>query len=167
MVDLALMDQNPGELLPESPTADTAAVESGAETETKSGTGEMTVDEEPTEAETTDQAAGDIEAEAEQPVISETGTAADPESVAQAELVSEANTAEPEAVAQLAPAPTSQPKETGDAVVLSSGGNVGSTGGFTSLQIMLMSASVIWGFVGTALYFSSKKTQEHGHDHHH
>ncbi len=44
-----------------------------------------------------------------------------------------------------------------------------SSGGFTSFQILLMSASVIWGFVGTALYFSSRKTQEHGHarGHHH
>ncbi|NEP84672.1 MAG: carboxypeptidase regulatory-like domain-containing protein [Okeania sp. SIO3B3] len=28
--------------------------------------------------------------------------------------------------------------------------------GFTTLQIIIMSASVIWGFVGTALYFSQK-----------
>jgi len=32
----------------------------------------------------------------------------------------------------------------------------GGTSGFTPIQIVLMSASVIWGFVGTALYFSRK-----------
>ncbi|MEM7343987.1 MAG: carboxypeptidase regulatory-like domain-containing protein [Chloroflexota bacterium] len=52
---------------------------------------------------------------------------------------------------------------------LQSGGNISTSGGFTSLQILLMSASVIWGFVGTALYFSNKPTQahDHTHDHHH
>ena len=52
---------------------------------------------------------------------------------------------------------------------LLAGSNTGATGGFTSFQILLMSASVIWGFVGTALYFSSKKTQDHSHapGHHH
>ena len=48
-----------------------------------------------------------------------------------------------------------------------SGGNIATTGGFNSFQILLMSASVIWGFVGTALYFSSKKSQDHGHAHGH
>lgn len=32
----------------------------------------------------------------------------------------------------------------------------GGSTGFTPIQIVLMSASVIWGFVGTALYFSRK-----------
>lgn len=31
-------------------------------------------------------------------------------------------------------------------------------GGFTALQILLMSGSVIWGFIGTALYFSSRRS---------
>lgn len=30
--------------------------------------------------------------------------------------------------------------------------------GFTPLQVIIMSASVIWGFIGTALYFSRRKT---------
>ena len=33
----------------------------------------------------------------------------------------------------------------------------GGTGGYTSLQIVLMAACVIWGSVGTALYFSRKR----------
>jgi nickel transport protein len=47
----------------------------------------------------------------------------------------------------------------GDIVHIAIGEGVASTGstGFTTLQIVLMSASVIWGFVGTALYFSRRK----------
>ncbi|HMQ51131.1 MAG TPA: hypothetical protein PKD98_03470 [Anaerolineae bacterium] len=37
-----------------------------------------------------------------------------------------------------------------------SSGSSGSTG-FTTPQILLMSASVVWGFIGTALYFSSQR----------
>ena len=33
----------------------------------------------------------------------------------------------------------------------------GSTGGYTPLQIVLMAACVVWGSVGTALYFSRKR----------
>ncbi len=29
--------------------------------------------------------------------------------------------------------------------------------GFTTLQIIIMSASVVWGFIGTALFFSTKR----------
>ncbi|MDY6893139.1 MAG: carboxypeptidase regulatory-like domain-containing protein [Chloroflexota bacterium] len=37
------------------------------------------------------------------------------------------------------------------------GGTTGETGGYTVLQIVLMSVCVIWGFIGTALYFSRRK----------
>jgi nickel transport protein len=40
----------------------------------------------------------------------------------------------------------------GDNTTASDGG-----GGFTTLQIIIMSACVIWGFVGTALFFARKK----------
>lgn len=43
-------------------------------------------------------------------------------------------------------------------IVVSSASGSSSTGGFTVTQILLMSVSVIWGFVGTALYFQSKRT---------
>jgi nickel transport protein len=33
----------------------------------------------------------------------------------------------------------------------------GSTGGYTTLQIVLMALCVVWGSVGTALYFSRRK----------
>lgn len=36
----------------------------------------------------------------------------------------------------------------------------GSGGGFTLAQIVLMSAAVIWGFVGTALYFMGSRKEE-------
>lgn len=36
----------------------------------------------------------------------------------------------------------------------------GSTGGFTPLQIVVMAAAVIWGFVGTALYFSNRQARQ-------
>jgi nickel transport protein len=70
---------------------------------------------------------------------------------------------------QTGPAPVEQsaPATNSGATMLASGGNVGGGGGFTPLQVMLMSASVIWGFVGTALYFSSRKTEVHAHDHAH
>lgn len=42
-------------------------------------------------------------------------------------------------------------------IVVSSGSSSSSAGGFTVAQILLMSASVIWGFIGTALYFQSKR----------
>lgn len=71
------------------------------------------------------------------------------------------------------PNPEKKPANTGTSVEpssVSSGGNTAASGGFSSIQIILMSASVIWGFVGTALYFSSKKTTKdhsHAHGHHH
>jgi nickel transport protein len=48
----------------------------------------------------------------------------------------------------------------GDIVHIPIGEGAASTGstGFTSVQIILMSVSVIWGFVGTALYFSKRRT---------
>ena len=33
----------------------------------------------------------------------------------------------------------------------------GDSGGFTTLQIVIMSACVIWGFIGTALFFARRK----------
>jgi nickel transport protein len=47
----------------------------------------------------------------------------------------------------------------GDIVHIPVGEGVTSAGstGFTTVQIILMSACVIWGFVGTALYFSRRK----------
>jgi len=41
----------------------------------------------------------------------------------------------------------------GDIVHIPVGDGTGSTGGYTPLQIVLMAACVIWGSVGTALYF--------------
>jgi nickel transport protein len=41
-------------------------------------------------------------------------------------------------------------------IPIGEGAASGGSSGFTPLQIALMSASVIWGFVGTALYFSRK-----------
>ncbi|MEO1290904.1 MAG: hypothetical protein AAFV93_24470, partial [Chloroflexota bacterium] len=35
--------------------------------------------------------------------------------------------------------------------------NQSSASGFTTAQIVIMSASVIWGFIGTALYFTGRK----------
>lgn len=43
-------------------------------------------------------------------------------------------------------------------IVVSSSGSSNNTGGFTVFQIIVMSASVIWGFIGTALYFQSKRS---------
>jgi hypothetical protein len=189
-IDPALMDQAPGELLPAEQTAGTIASQTETVTEAESESGVMPLEEESKATEGTDHAAGGTEAEtaglvaAQTATTSEAGkqptfeemetetTAVEPESVAQAELVREDETAETERVTQPAPeAPeaVNQPRETGESAVLSSGGNLSSSGGFTSFQIILMSASVIWGFVGTALYFSSKRTQDHGHahDHHH
>jgi nickel transport protein len=47
----------------------------------------------------------------------------------------------------------------GDIVHIPVGEGVTSAGstGFTTVQIILMSACVVWGFVGTALYFSRRK----------
>ena len=48
----------------------------------------------------------------------------------------------------------------GDIVHIPIGENMvatGGTGGYTVLQIILMAACGIWGFVGTALYFSRRK----------
>lgn len=184
MIDPAMLDQGPGELLPDAPAAGTAP---------EAGSGVTAVEEESNEAEGTVLAARETEVEAAKlttaepataaeskqtkaeemetgaVTVPETETAVQPESLTQSEIVPDIDMAEQETAAQVAPEPATAPKETGEATVLSSGGNVSPAGGFTSLQILLMSASVIWGFVGTALYFSSKKTQdhEHGHGHHH
>ncbi|MEM8861168.1 MAG: carboxypeptidase-like regulatory domain-containing protein [Chloroflexota bacterium] len=37
------------------------------------------------------------------------------------------------------------------------GGTASSTGGQTTAQQLIMAAAVIWGFIGTALYFSARK----------
>ena len=42
-------------------------------------------------------------------------------------------------------------------IVVGEGGNADGAGAYTPLQIALMSACVVWGFVGTALYFSRRK----------
>ncbi|MCB0191948.1 MAG: hypothetical protein KDJ65_08390 [Anaerolineae bacterium] len=60
----------------------------------------------------------------------------------------ESSTAEESAAAEQ---PTSR------RIVVSQSTSSSGTGGFTVSQILLMSASVIWGFVGTALYFQSKR----------
>lgn len=39
-----------------------------------------------------------------------------------------------------------------------SAGEAGDSGGFTTLQIVIMSACVIWGFIGTALFFLRRKS---------
>jgi len=39
-----------------------------------------------------------------------------------------------------------------------SSGAAGSSGGYAPLQIVLMAACVIWGSIGTALYFSRRRT---------
>ena len=62
------------------------------------------------------------------------------------------------------PAPEPARERTTNSTI-SSGGNNATAGGFSSLQILLMSGSIIWGFVGTALYFSNKKTPAHDHSH--
>ncbi|NOQ22770.1 MAG: carboxypeptidase regulatory-like domain-containing protein [Candidatus Aegiribacteria sp.] len=36
-------------------------------------------------------------------------------------------------------------------------------GGFSTLQIVLMSACVVWGFIGTALFFTSKREKYNAH----
>ena len=36
-------------------------------------------------------------------------------------------------------------------------------GAFTTLQIILMSACVVWGFIGTALFFASKRKGQNAH----
>ncbi len=40
----------------------------------------------------------------------------------------------------------------------------GAQGGFTVMQIVLMSASIIWGFVGTAFYFASRRPKAAEHE---
>ena len=47
----------------------------------------------------------------------------------------------------------------GDIVHIPIGAGVASAGGtgFTAMQIVLMGACVVWGFVGTALYFARRK----------
>ena len=47
----------------------------------------------------------------------------------------------------------------GDMIHIPIGEDLALTGttGYTTLQIMLMGASVIWGFVGTALFFSYRR----------
>jgi hypothetical protein len=102
--------------------------------------------------------------------MAEAAPVAESEPVAQAKVAPEVDTAERETLAHDAPNPGSPPPQAADQVaVLSSGGNAATSGGFTSFQILLMSGSVIWGFVGTALYFSGKKSQDHSdaHGHHH
>ena len=45
-------------------------------------------------------------------------------------------------------------------IPIGEGGAVSGGSGFTPMQIVLMSASVVWGFVGTALFFSRKACPE-------
>lgn len=43
-------------------------------------------------------------------------------------------------------------------------GLTGSSGGLTVAQIVMMSAAIIWGFIGTALYFMCPKTEKKVHE---
>lgn len=45
----------------------------------------------------------------------------------------------------------------------SSAGTVDTHTGYTVFQIILMSVCVVWGFVGTALFFASKKKDQNAH----
>ncbi len=193
MIDPALMDHAPGELLPDAPpTAETESLpeteaaaanapeketpavgeeENGADdpeisgNETEAGLAELGLGKAETEIEAKESVAEAMEPE--RPPVNEAETAVEPTAATQAEPAPEVDAAETEIVAQAAPKPVNSPEETGEVAVLSSGGNTATTGGFTSLQILLMSVSVIWGFVGTALYFSGKRTQDHNHTHDH
>jgi nickel transport protein len=49
----------------------------------------------------------------------------------------------------------------GDIIHIPVGGGAASAAGFTTAQIVLMSASVAWGLVGTALYFSRRPIHAH------
>ncbi|MEM9775297.1 MAG: carboxypeptidase-like regulatory domain-containing protein [Chloroflexota bacterium] len=40
------------------------------------------------------------------------------------------------------------------------GGTASSTGGQTTAQQLIMAAAVVWGFIGTALYFSARKKEQ-------
>ncbi len=46
-------------------------------------------------------------------------------------------------------------------ILVGGGGGAASSGGFSTAQIVLMSASVVWGLVGTALYFSRRPAHAH------
>jgi nickel transport protein len=200
MIDPAMMDQAPGELLPDTPAAKTIAAEAassaGPETdaaavEEKSAlaergadtTGQTTANDidltgiesaieaaEPNSAATAVAEGKETRAEqmeTETATVTEAEPVVQPEPVAQAEIDSEVGPAAAETAAQVAPRSANVAEEPDQVAVLSSGGNTATTGGFTSFQILLMSGSIIWGFVGTALYFSGKKNQDHSHRHGH
>lgn len=120
---------------------------------------------EPAEAE----AAAPIEAEDSEPAETAVAVeAAEPQANIETNAENSATTEESAAavtIAQTEPAAAAQPETSAAPVSVMSGGNTGNGGGFTSLQILLMSASVIWGFVGTALYFSNKGATAHDHSH--
>ena len=164
MIDPALMDHTPGELLPGTLAAETETLsEAEAAPTAVAESGAMAVEE---KSETAVEANQTPAAESEAETAAE--AVVEPEPVTQVEEAAAAvDPAETETTAQIVPEPVSPSKETAEVTVLSSGGNTATTGGFTSFQIILMSASVIWGFVGTALYFSAKKTQDHSQAHGH
>jgi nickel transport protein len=113
-----------------------ATAEPAAETETESQPAEPAVEAASGEAETP------VEVEPVSAVAETPASAAEPVS---------ADTAGPE---------TNQPTEGETAkqqVVVVSSSSSGSTG-FTTFQILLMSGSVIWGFIGTALYFARRSS---------
>ena len=200
MIDPAMMDQAPGELLPDTPAAETIAAETassaGPETdaaavEEKSAlaervadtTGQTTANDidltgneseiEAAEPNTAATAAAEVKESSAEQMETETATVTEaepvvkPEPVAQAEIDPEVGPAAAETAAQVTSSLANVPEEPDEIAILSSGGNTATTGGFTSFQILLMSGSVIWGFVGTALYFSGKKNQDHSHTHGH
>jgi len=187
MIDPVLLEQAPGALLPETPATRTTPAETTPEADMpvdeKAETTENVVDTaDETTATESNLASAEIEAAAGEPgaaepepepqetlveaaeqaaaPVVEAESALEPEPAAQAEVAPQAEAAAETEMA--APKPAARPEE---AVVLTSGGNTATTGGFTSLQIILMSASVIWGFMGTALYFSNKKRPTHNHEH--
>lgn len=195
MIDPALLEQAPGELMPAAPAAEPTAATAAPKTESAAAVGvkekaetaengvsaaaeptagpetEAKVEESSAAEPATEAKAASTEAlEPEAAPVAAAETAVEPEPVAETGVAPKLETAaETETVAQEAPKPASQGEETREVTVVTSGGNTATSGGFTSFQIILMSASVIWGFVGTALYFSGKKRQghHHAHGHHH
>ena len=177
LIDPALMDHAPGALLPDIPAAETSPeaeeVAPAAKAEPESEAGNETPDnndeQRDAETETNVGTASAVEPATETKETPAVATGHEPGAHPQAVAPVAVKVETTEKVARDTPKAAASGETTREVAVLSAGGNIAASGGFSTLQIVLMSASVIWGFVGTALYFSSKKTQEqlHTHDHHH
>lgn len=105
------------------------------------------------ETDPVDTAAEDVQAEKKAVAVAQNASVEQPQNDVMVSISNNHRSHSPQDISETAASSeASKPAAPARRLVISSGST-----GFTTPQILLMSASVVWGFIGTALYFSSQR----------